>query len=99
MWRDGWEGLRGLFWRDRWNVVAIVNLGVLFLTCLMWLAHARELAIWKSANAPLQRAFYVNTMQQPALCFRRPSWALLWEFIIAFLTGKLFMGNERGSLL
>ncbi|KAF3061391.1 hypothetical protein GL218_02892 [Daldinia childiae] len=91
MWRDGWQGLRGLFWRDRWNVVAIANLWVMFLMVLLMLAHAREMAIWKSANAPLQRAFYVNTVDQSALCFRRPSWALLWEFIIALFTGQFFM--------
>ncbi|KAI0112974.1 hypothetical protein F4814DRAFT_420192, partial [Daldinia grandis] len=93
MWRDGWQGLRELFWRDGWNVVAIANLGVMMLLIMTMVAQARELAIWKSANAPLQRAFYVNTLQQYTLCFRQPTWSLLWEFIIALLTGRWLMSS------
>ncbi|KAI1472404.1 uncharacterized protein F4812DRAFT_454220 [Daldinia caldariorum] len=87
IWRDRWNGLRGLFWRDRWNIVALSNLVVMAAMLLTWVTLGRELGLWRAANAPVQRGFYVNTLDRPSICLRQPSWELLWEFIIVLLSG------------
>ncbi|KAI1803721.1 hypothetical protein F4811DRAFT_315166 [Daldinia bambusicola] len=90
IWRDRWTGLRELFWRDRWNIIALSNLGVMLALLLTLLALGREVGLWRSTNAPLQRGFYVNTLDQPSICVRQPSWELLGELIFIFFTGTWF---------